>query len=202
MDNGSTDNSAKVIAAELARYGDAPFKSHHVPVNLGYGWGILSGLQTASGRCLAWTHADMQTDPSDVFLAFDVYQRECVSHGEVMVKGRRVGRSFASRCFTAGMSFFASVLLGAVLHDINAQPKLFSRELFLSFENPPQDFSLDLFLLYIGKCRKIPLKTIDVDFKNRVHGESKWAFGVRSRMRTIMRTITYMLALRQRVRQT
>jgi len=37
-----------------------------VPVNQGYGLGILSGLRAATGEIIGWTHADLQTDVMDV----------------------------------------------------------------------------------------------------------------------------------------
>ncbi|MBX3103282.1 MAG: glycosyltransferase family 2 protein, partial [Bacteroidetes bacterium] len=64
VNNGSKDNSAEVLAAELPKY---PFaRTHLVPVNQGYGYGILSGLAQTTAPYIGWTHADMQTDPYDL----------------------------------------------------------------------------------------------------------------------------------------
>ena len=68
VNNGSTDNSGAVFEELLPSY---PFaKLVNVPVNRGYGYGILQGLKEASGDYLGWTHADMQTDPADVVKAY------------------------------------------------------------------------------------------------------------------------------------
>ena len=61
VDNGSTDNSPDVLAALLPSYPGC--RSVRVERNQGYGYGILQGLRAAQGEILAWTHADMQTDP-------------------------------------------------------------------------------------------------------------------------------------------
>lgn len=57
VNNGSTDHSAEVLNELLPKY---PFaRSVLVPVNKGYGYGILQGLKEAKGEFLGWTHADM-----------------------------------------------------------------------------------------------------------------------------------------------
>ncbi|MDD6237249.1 MAG: glycosyltransferase family 2 protein, partial [Clostridiales bacterium] len=70
VNNGSTDNSAAVLEELLQKY---PFaKTVLVPVNQGYGYGILQGLDSAQGEYIGWTHADMQTDPADVLKALEI----------------------------------------------------------------------------------------------------------------------------------
>ncbi|NKW80864.1 glycosyltransferase family 2 protein [Ochrobactrum pecoris] len=85
VDNGSKDNTADVLRRELQE-GDA-IRVITVPVNQGYGYGILRGLEAASGEVLAWTHADMQTDPRDVLIAFDLYKEHAGQ--KIIVKGKK-----------------------------------------------------------------------------------------------------------------
>ena len=102
VDNGSTDGSADVLAELLPRY---PFaRSVHVPVNPGYGSGILQGLRAARGAFLGWTHADMQTDPADVLRALDLVEAHGI-HERVFVKGDRKGRPWIDQFFTIGMEY-------------------------------------------------------------------------------------------------
>lgn len=204
VNNGSKDRTDEVMAAEFAKSGRSEFKTVLVPVNQGYGFGILSGLKAATSDVLAWTHADMQTDPYDVFRAFEVFEhrlQDSQNAAGLMVKGRRIGRKFGDWAFTLGMSIVSSVILGKSLFDINAQPKLFHRELYQSLKDPPFDFSLDLYLVYTAKLRKIRIETIDVRFLPRIHGESKWAFSWKSKYKTILRTIRYIVALRDHFSQ-
>ena len=74
VNNGSTDNSAVVLDELLPNYSFA--RTVFVPVNQGYGYGILQGLNAAEGDYIGWTHADMQTDPADVLKALDIIKTD------------------------------------------------------------------------------------------------------------------------------
>ena len=49
------------------------------------------------------------------------------------------------------MSLFETIYIGKALWDINAQPNIFHRQFFEGWSNPPFDFSLDLYALYMSK---------------------------------------------------
>jgi polyisoprenyl-phosphate glycosyltransferase len=73
VNNGSTDNSAAVFEQELTKRNQNTFKVVNVEKNIGYGYGILTGLRAAKGNILSVTHADRQTDPMDVLKALGIY---------------------------------------------------------------------------------------------------------------------------------
>lgn len=196
VNNGSTDGTAEVLAQQLQQPQYQFAHSVTVPNNVGYGHGIMAGLCAAQGEVLAWTHADLQTDPLDVITAY--HQFKVLNRKDLIIKGKRLNRSFGQWGFTFGMSVIASVVLGKVLYDINAQPKLFHRTVLSKLPNPPDDFSLDLYLLYLAKRLGFSIQTIPVHFAKRQHGESKWAFSFKSRYKTVLRTIKYIFALRRR----
>ena len=63
------------------------------------------------------------------------------------------------------MSLFESLYLGNILWDINAQPNFFHRTFFDSVKNNcPNDFSLDLYLLYKAKIVGLKLIRFNVLF--------------------------------------
>lgn len=196
VDNGSTDRTPEVLRDVLPRH---PFaRSVRVEVNQGYGFGILSGLRSARGEFLAWTHADMQTDPADALTALGLAEA-APDPRRVFVKGRRKGRPLSAVVFTAGMSVFETLYLRAWLRDINAQPNLFHRSFFESWDDPPHDFSLDLFAFYMARLRCLRVIRFPVRFPERIHGHSSWNFGLRSRWRFIRRTVAYSVALKRRL---
>lgn len=77
VNNGSTDNSATVFEQELAKRDQTIFRVVNVEKNIGYGYGILTGLRAAKGDILSVTHADRQTDPLDVLKALEIYKEHC-----------------------------------------------------------------------------------------------------------------------------
>lgn len=194
VNNGSTDDSNKIFEALLPKYAFA--RLVNVVENKGYGFGILSGLEQASGRYIGWTHADMQTDPKDVIKALEIIENG-KENENVYVKGDRKGRPFFDQFFTSGMSFFETIYMGEKLHDINAQPNIFHRDFFASWENPPHDFALDLYVLYMAKKQKMKIIRFDVLFPERIHGTSSWNTGFAAKKKFIKRTLDFSAKLKK-----
>lgn len=199
VNNGSTDNSKEVLSNLVA--GNKNIKVCDIPVNKGYGYGILQGLLQTNGNILAWTHADMQTDPMDILTAYDLYIESLKnSESDIFIKGKRMNRNKFDDFFTWGMQIIASILLNERLDDINAQPKLFSRKFYKSIaDNAPYDFSLDLYFLYHAQ-KTIGITEIPVIFANREFGEAKGGGTLRGKYKLILRTMKYMIELRKNLR--
>lgn len=148
VDNGSSDGSNKLIKSYVKKY--KFIQIAHVKKNIGYGFGIWSGLKKAKGEYVCWTHADMQTDPHDPIRGYEIIKKQ-KNPKKCYVKGTRKGRSLFDTFFTSCMSLFETVYLGTFLFDINAQPNLFHRSFLKKTPNPPKDFSFDLYYYYIAK---------------------------------------------------
>ena len=171
VDNGSNDDTSLVLDKLTS---NLTFISRvTIEVNQGYGHGILAGLAAAKGEILSWTHADMQTDLGDALKGLDFFNSESNSE-ELFVKGRRQGRPLADVFFTVGMSIFEILLLRKFMWDINAQPTMFHRKFFLTWNTPPKDFSLDLYAYYMAKKSRLRVKRFPVVFAERAHGVSNW----------------------------
>lgn len=196
VDNGSTDDSPAMLAALVAR--TPALRSVRVPVNQGYGFGILSGLRAATGDVLAWTHADLQTDPNDALLGFAKFVA-APDPRRLFVKGRRRRRPLFDAAFTAGMTLFEGVVLGAWMVDINAQPTMFHREFFAQWSDPPHDFALDLYAYHRALAQGLSLERVPVDFGKRSAGFGHNA-SFANKLKLSRRTIDYTFALRRRMR--
>ncbi|MCO7253985.1 glycosyltransferase family 2 protein [Dickeya oryzae] len=195
VDNGSTDDTSEVLKLQLPKYPGC--RSIRIEVNQGYGYGILSGLRAADGDILGWTHADLQTDPCDFVQGIRLFEQ----HGNnIFVKGRRYGRPFADMIFTVGMSLFEILLLRQVLWDINAQPNMFHRSFFQKLDNPPNDFSLDLYFYFKAKESGLVVERFPVFFGKRLHGISHWNISWGAKWKFIKRTVEFSLRLRKELR--
>ena len=197
VDNGSSDETAAILAERLPSH--PQIRSIRVEKNQGYGHGILAGLTASKGDILAWTHADMQTDPGDVLVGFAMYEKE-QNPEQLFVKGKRFGRRLFDRFFAIGMAFFETILLRKLLWEINAQPTIMHRSFFESWDNPPLDFSLDLYVYYQAKCQRLRFKRFPVYFGPRIHGHSHWDYGLKSKIIFIKRTMQYSYSLRKSLR--
>ena len=194
VDNGSSDRTADYLAQRLAN--QSRIRTVRVAVNRGYGFGILAGLRTAHGEILCWTHADLQTDPRDVLQGLALFDQ----HGpNIFVKGRRRGRPVADVLFTVGMSVFETVLLRRPLWDINAQPTMFSKCFFETWQTPPHDFSLDLYAYCQARQAGLVIQRFPVHFGARVHGVSHWNINWRSKAKFIRRTLAYSFELKKKL---
>ena len=74
----------------------------------------MQALKQAKGDVLAWTHADMQTDPNDVITAYEYYLkaiRQGAQGQKIFIKGRRRHRKLLEAFFTFGMQIIAWLVL-------------------------------------------------------------------------------------------
>ena len=197
VDNGSTDATARIFADILPRHSFAV--GMRVPINKGYGYGIMSGLKRATGGVVGWTHADLQTDPADVVDGYRTFRNE-LTEGRAVLKGRRLGRPMVDRLFTAGMSMLASLALGCRFSDVNAQPKLFPHELIAKMDTAPADFSLDLYLLWLARQKGYAIVEHPVAYGRRAGGEAKGGGSLRLKLKLTRRTLTFIRGLRHQIR--
>ncbi len=198
VNNGSTDESENIIK-DLENQNDF-LMSVNIPKNIGYGHGIITGLKACDTEFIGWTHADLQCKPEDVMKAIKVIEENNYNQ-KLYVKGLRRGRPLMDTFFTLGMSIFETFYFQKILFDINAQPNIFSKKFFQNWINPPDDFSLDLYSLYLAKINNISIRRFNVTFPPRIHGESKWNTGFQSKIKFIKRTLSYSVNLKKDLRR-
>ena len=195
VNNGSTD-STKFFLKDLKT--DFKLRIVNLEKNLGYGGGILKGIEASIGEVISWTHSDLQTDLMDVLDCYKLYESK-TDPKNFIIKGKRFDRNFFDVFFTFMMSLISSFFMGYRLSDINAQPKMFHRDFLNEFENVPTDFSLDLFLLYKAKKKNKIILEYPVKFNNRLYGESKGGGSIRGKIKLIIRTLKYIIKLNKNI---
>ena len=198
IDGGSTDNTPKELKEIFKTLPEDNFKLILNKKRGGYGADITKALSKAKGKILSWTHADMQTDPIDILKALELYEQN--NKGNIIVKGKRKNRKLLESFFTFGMQLAVFFILRTYLDDINAQPKLFSREFYNKYikDKAPSDFSLDLHLLYQAKVNGYKILDFPVFFKDRIHGEAKGGGSWKTRIKLIKRTFAYIVQFQKR----
>ena len=191
VNNGSRDSTGELL--DQLAMNSSRLLVIHLSENMGYGGGVKAGLRHASGDYVGWTHADLQTNPSDVLKAFSLVSE--ANAPVVIVKGYRKGRPLVDRFFSWFMGIFESLLFATRLTEINAQPTIFSRDLLKDIWAGPDDFGLDLYVLVKAKERKYRELRFPVSFGTRFSGNSKWNNNAFARLRFVARTVAYSLSL-------
>lgn len=198
VNNGSSDNTKSVLV-DLIKNDKSKYHLINIDKNIGYGHGIMTGVKRSKGDIIAWTHADLQTHPKDVVNAFNIYIQN-PDYDKSIIKGKRLGRNLFDSFFTFSMAIISSILLGIKLSDINAQPKMFHRKFLNELKNFPNDFSLDLYLLYNAKIKGYSILECPVNFEKRIYGQSKGGGSIVGKLKLIKRTLSYMFNLRGKLK--
>ncbi len=195
IDNGSRDDTPAVLKTLLRQTENAFARTVRVEVNQGYGHGILYGLRRSAGTFLAWTHADLQTPPEDVLHAWRTI-RSMPDPEKSLVRGRRKGRPLFDQMFTSAMGWYASFALRSPLYDVNAQPKVFHRSLLSKMDQAPEDFTLDLYLLFLANQLGLNVRAVDVRFDVRSAGVAKGGGSLAGKYKLSKRTLLQIRKLR------
>jgi len=192
VDNGSTDNTKKIIKnSPLIKSNN--IKLVEVSKNIGYGNGIIQGLNSSKTNILAWTHADLQTDLEDVIKAYKVCKNK-INNKNILIKGKRINRNFFDNFFTFCMSVLSSIIIGRKIFDINAQPKIFHKKLFEKMKNPPNDFMIDLYLMILAKKNNYDIFEFPVYFNKRQYGKAKGGGTIKGKIKLSLITIQYIFS--------
>ena len=192
VNDGSTDQTSSKLF-ELNKnsiYSILDLKKNH-----GYGGSIQEGLKISKGEIVSWTHSDLQCDINDILIVYNLYKSKLLN-GDCIVKGKRIHRKLVDSFFSNSMAILASILFNKKFREINAQPKVFSKNLLKEFDNAPKDFSLDLYLLYISKLKSYEIIEHPVVYKKRLAGVSKGGDSFFGKIKLTLRTLKYIINLR------
>jgi glycosyltransferase involved in cell wall biosynthesis len=185
VDNGSTDSTPDFLENLRPIPGISWIR---IEKNIGYGFGISEGLRQLTQPWIGWIHADLQIDFNETIRFMMKLES---SHPPKFLKGRRKNRKLGERLFTFLMSVYASVKLRTLISDANGQPTVMSRDLYERWTCIPNDFSIDVSALYLAKKEKVLIERLNIDFRKRYSGESKWNHGLKSRVQLSKRTYKY-----------
>ena len=195
VNNGSVDNTKIEIlkAKKNNLFSNVEIKLVDLKKNKGYGGGILEGLKVATGDYIGWAHADLQTPLKDFLKLFE----EIKGKKNILGKGYRTNNRGFDGIISRFHEIFSSLILGYKMREINAQPKIFNKELMSYFKKMPEKWTvLDTYVVYTCLVNKIEIKTIDVLFNTRKYGDSKWKNNYKNFITNIFVNIAYLFKLR------
>ena len=156
----------------------------------------MAGVNKSTGNYIGWCHADLQNNLDDVYNAFK-NNLDRLEKKNTILKGKRINRNIIDNFFTSGMSIFTSFLFNQRLTDINAQPKIFPRKFLALLNNPPNDFSLDLYLLLTAKKNNYEIIEHRLIVHKRTAGKAKGGGSLYTKIKLTLRTLNYIWILKK-----
>lgn len=191
INNGSTDNTLELIKNEISIIDNKNLGYFHVQHNKGYGYGILEAINQDDNCHICWTHADLQFSANEVVQIVEKYLE---TKDKIKVyKGTRASRFITDVLFTKLMSLVGFIFKGYFLSDINAQPKILPRSVFVSISKWPKDFLLDAHLLYECKRNKIRIVNNKINLLPRLHEDAKGGGSFKGKFKLSISTLKYFL---------
>jgi len=197
VNNGSSDNTGleidKIIEINNSKKNNISVKKVTLKKNEGYGGGISAGLKSTTGQYIGWSHADLQTPLEDFFRLFQIIKNKKNIYG----KGHRTNNRDYDGIISRFHEKLASFILGHKMEEINAQPKIFSRDVLEYFTDIPKNWTvLDTYSTYICLVNKVKIVKVDVVFKTRIYGYSKWKNNLGTFIKHIVFNVVYLFKLR------
>lgn len=153
VDDGSRDSSLSILK-EIEKK-DPSVRVFSFQRNLGKPSALMQGFSASMGEYVVTLDADLQDDPVDIPLLFDMLKRDNLD----LVSGWRRTRQdtglkvYSSRLF----NFLMSVLFGMKVHDLNCGLKVYRREVAQSLN------------LYGGMHRFIPIIAHEMGYRTGEH---------------------------------
>ncbi len=170
VENGSLDGTGKVIDALIAE--GNPVTKVHVPVNQGYGNGVLEGLRRCDAPMVGITCADGQV-AADVAVA--TYKQARATARPTLAKVRRRfrqdswRRKVVSVIYNLGMQL-AFGWLGSI--DLNGSPKVMPRDVYEAMDLKSKDWFLDPEIMIKAKYLGVRVFEHDAEGLSRRGGKS------------------------------
>lgn len=196
IDNGSTDQTNKILKNKILTINSPNLDMLEIKKNIGYGSGLKLGFQHTVNEIVGWTHADLQIPTEDVAKAINFYLKNQNSD-KVVLKGRRKERNILDNFFTFFMSIVGYFFTKELIYDINAQPKLFYRNIIKDINTFPDNFLIDAELLYLAKKKGVEIIEYESEFLDRKFNNAKGGGTLKGKLNLSINTLRYFWKFRK-----
>jgi glycosyltransferase involved in cell wall biosynthesis len=171
VDNGSIDSSWEILQKNHGNN----ISSIRLLHNIGYGNGVIRGMQEGKSVFIGWIHADQGYILDNLHTVNNFSLQE-----NSFLKGLRVNRPLRDTVISKLMAAICSAILRVNLYEINAQPTFYPIGFIKKQPSPPNDFGFDLYFYYKAKINGLTEIRISMNYQERQYGESRWNYGIRS----------------------
>ncbi len=168
VNNGSVDRTGELLKSFAAK--NRRMRVVTIPRNIGYSFGITSGLKLASGKYVGYCWGDGQIVAEDVYRVF-----EALKAGKADIcKIKRVYRqdSFFRQLESSMYNLFYRLLFSLNLKDINGCPKIMKRDVLAALSPVSRDWFIDAELMIKAFRKNFKVLEIPVTYYRRNKGKS------------------------------
>jgi glycosyltransferase involved in cell wall biosynthesis len=169
VDNGSRDSTGRLIDKLTRTYANR-LRRVSIPVNEGYGLGVIKGLEPCRGRFVGYLVGDGQVDPADVP---KIYEAARTAPGH-LAKGYRIGRKDGSMRKMLSLIYNTSFRLfyGVKVRDVSGTPKVLARDLLDTLGPKSRNSFFDAELLIKANALGIGVVEVPIQDHSRRAGRS------------------------------
>jgi hypothetical protein len=171
IDNGSSLKSLEEILIENQISKNKLWKIVRTDKNLGYGGGIMFGLQSVEASHVSWMPGNLKVDPINLLN----YLENIELKDNEFIKFKRIHRRPIAKIKTLIFGIITSIIFGKLVNDVGGVPCVSSTENLRKIKYSPNNFLFDVFIyLYYKKLKKIKILRPKIPYTERLHGTSHW----------------------------
>jgi glycosyltransferase involved in cell wall biosynthesis len=172
IQNGSSDRTGEILTRLAAQY--RHLRILEIPVNQGFGYGVIQGLKECSGEIIGYMPGDGQIPPETVPALVAKMQSERAQIG----KGCRVVRNdgLIRKIVTVVYNAFTRMLFHLPTTDVNSNPKLMTAFAYRTIQPCSHDFFIDPEILL--KAGKLGMKFCEVEVVSPKRDKGRSKLGV------------------------
>jgi len=170
VNNGSRDNTDREIDRMTQIYGNTIVKAV-VPVNRGFGWGVINGLKVCRGRFVGFMGGDLQVEARETIRIYDIAK----NNSSNIIKAFRYIRhdGISRKVLSYLYNGLFRILYQIDVRDVNGTPKIFGAEFLKSLDLQSKRSFFDAELLIKLTCLGCKVFEVPVESKKRALGRSK-----------------------------
>lgn len=175
VDNGSTDEAVK----ELLTKKSSKHRSVRTENNLGFGGGILYGLDFCTTDYIGWMPGNLKVDPVEFV---NLLKNTDLAKYQ-MIKARRVNRDRKAALKTLILGVVQSAILSKNMLDSGGTPTICRKDFIKSLRSAPKDYVFESYVLFQARKREYKIFRPKLSYRKRIYGSSHWQRGFLSEMR-------------------
>lgn len=172
VDNASNDNTQEIVAGLKNQIPEIAIVREPT---LGYGRAVLTGLKNADGEVIGIIRADNQEKPEDLAVMYSRFQREGWDFCKAIRKSRK-NDGFRRIIISQIYNFLFKTFFGLRSKDINATPKIFTREVYENFKLESKDWFIDAEMVIKAERLGYKIGEVEIEYLPRLKGQSTVKF--------------------------